>query len=404
MAALPPFSPMNMELGIDSRGASLLSLLSKNLVSNNTITLGAPGDSRSTATLLDEGNVFQAATPVYIRGETTFAELITQGNIDLLGNIIIGGDLYVTGRVLVQNYNNEVYAFSTIKDVTIASIIFAPVYSDIEGDFLALGQNGATDPNATLTKFLGGSIIYQDPDGNPLVEIAGTNAAVAVNNNLWGGGAGVGLQVENTSTGYALRTENTADGSSFVNYGTSALAPPSVNTKTLEIEADSDDTTGALFVERTDGTPLDNSINAVLINGSVFALRGFAAFTTIISDTSSGNWNAGLPFAPGGTQIDTYGNPIYASVYNLTDTTVALAGPFELALERAIFVGQRLQVQNGTAQNMVLNNSGDLSIGANLVGTFPPPGFTVLTAQYIEYIAVQVGPFIRWVAINPNTT
>lgn len=396
MAALPPFSPMNMELGIDSRGASLLSLLSQTLVSNNTITLGAPGDSKSSTTLLDEGNVFQAATPVYIRGETTFANLITGGNLDLLGNILIQGDLDVLGRVLVQNYNNEVYALTTIKDVRINS-----VYEDVEGNPILIGKNNVADPDATLTKFLGGDIQNQDPNGNPLVEFAGTDAAVAINNNLWGGVPGVALEVSSSDpTGFALRTENTVGGSSFVNYGTTEQTSTGIG---ILIEADSDDPAGALFVERTDGTPLDNTINAVSVNGSIFAAQGFAAFTTIISDTSSGNWNAATPFAPGGTNIDTYGNPIYASVYNLTDTTTALAGPFELALERAIFVGQRLQVQNGTAENMVLNNSGDLSINIQGVTT-PPPGTTVGSAQYIEYVAVEIGGFIRWVAINPNTT
>ena len=123
-----------------------------------------------------------------------------------------------------------------------------------------------------------------------MVEFASAAAAVEINNGLWGGAELYGLQVENTSTGYALRTENTADGSSFVNFGGTSAGPSAIpvgGSAGLIIEADTDTATGILFVERTDGTPLDNTINAVEANGSVFALRGFAAFTTIISDTDT---------------------------------------------------------------------------------------------------------------------
>ena len=417
-----PISSTPNLLGSD-HSVTLTALLTKLLNVTDAVTIGKPGDQRTTSQLLSAGAITDIWVPaVFYKDVDVLGDINIAGDVVIQNLLTIIGDLTVQGSITCQgipvnpadpletslSFTNEchVYTNQTLTE-ELASVSISP-----EDITLGLADSTFTMKGIhNLKNYPAGLVNLATMDFTSNVDVLTAQSYQTIDGAITttiAAGSTKAIQIEGTNALYASGTFSGRRQPGLIpvpslsqNLLSSVGSGVDPNTPTVSFENTGDNPAGVCL--EISGSLVQNTMtNTITADVSGLAARGLVLLDSTL-------WSAANAIVIGPTGNPS-ANPILSRTNYLTDTTGIVGGTVDVVIQNPIYDGQQLIILNGTVGSLRFNNVPT----AEALPTLAPdqvttaPTNVTLTAPNgkIAFQAFTVpaflGPTLRWILITPS--
>ncbi len=402
---------------------TLISLLTKLLNVTDAVTIGKPGDQRTTSQLLSAQQITDVWVPAVFYKDVDFlGEINIAGDVVVQNLLTVIGDLTVKGSITCQgipppepplplqtslSFTNECHVYTADPSAggeELADISISPEEITLgltDSVFSMRGIHNLKNYPAGLVDlaimdFRGTTDVltaqsYQVIDGSITTAItAGDTKAIQIEGELalYASGTFSGTRQPGITPAASLATN-------LMSVEGSGIAIP--NTPALSFENTSNNPVGVCL--EISGTLIQNTMT----NGITADISGLASRGIVLLDSAL--WSAANAIVIGPTGNPS-ANPILSRTYVLTDEGPIVGGTVDVVIQNPIYEGQQLIILNGTAGNLRFNNVPTAEALATLAPdqvTTAPTNVTLTPGNgKIAFQAFTVAAALRWILITPS--